>query len=109
MGMDCSGFMQVIYKHIGIALPRDAYQQVEEGETVDFNSLSQMGDLAFFRTAYSDKISHVGLILEKGKIIHASERVRIDKLDHYGIFNKELNKYTHLVTGIKRILPTIPE
>jgi len=107
LGIDCSGFVQVLYKHLNISIPRDAYQQVEVGEMVDFVAAVQPGDLAFFRSHYSDKITHVGMILEKGKIIHASGRVRIDKLDHYGIFHLEEKRYTHLLVGIKRILPTI--
>lgn len=109
LGIDCSGFVQVLYKHLQIVLPRDAYQQVEVGEMVDFVSTVQPGDLAFFRNHYSDKITHVGMVLEKGKIIHASGRVRIDKLDHYGIFHKKEERYTHLLVGIKRLLPTVPE
>jgi hypothetical protein len=103
-GIDCSGFVQVLYKHLGISVPRDAYQQVEVGRDVDFASSAQSGDLAFFRTAYSSRISHVGLVLMRGQIIHASGQVRVDKLDHYGIYNQAEGKYTHLLVGIKRIL-----
>lgn len=104
LGIDCSGFVQVLFKHIGVQLPRDAYQQIEIGTPVDFVSAAEVGDLAFFRSPYSDKISHVGMVLEKSKIIHASAYVRIDRLDHYGIFNNEQNKYTHLLVGVKRVI-----
>ena len=47
-------------------------------------------------------------MLEDGKIIHASGQVRIDKIDHFGIFNEETKKYTHKLRVIKRILPPQP-
>ena len=62
-GIDCSGFTQLLYKVIGVQLPRDAYQQAELGEPVDFVNETKMGDLAFFESD-SGKITHVGL---KGK------------------------------------------
>ena len=64
---------------------------------------SEAGDLAFFDNA-EGKIIHVGIVLGDGKIIHASGKVRIDKLDHYGIFNNDLNKYTHKLRVIKKIV-----
>jgi gamma-D-glutamyl-L-lysine dipeptidyl-peptidase len=104
LGIDCSGFTQMVFKLVGINLPRDAYQQVEKGELVDFMEQSQDGDLAFFENR-KGKITHVGILLPEGQIIHASGQVRIDKIDHYGIFNMEKEKYTHRLRVIKRILP----
>lgn len=104
MGIDCSGFTQVVFKMIGVTLPRDAYQQVEQGELIDFVEQCKPGDLAFFENKKS-KITHVGIILPDNEIIHASGQVRIDRLDHYGIFNTTQNKYTHKLRVIKRVLP----
>jgi len=104
LGIDCSGFTQVVFKLVGINLPRDAYEQVDRGELVDFVEESQDGDLAFFENR-KGKITHVGILLPEGQIIHASGHVRIDKIDHYGIFNIEKEKYTHRLRVIKRILP----
>jgi hypothetical protein len=104
MGIDCSGFTQIVFKMVGINLPRDAYEQVEIGEIVDFVEQAQEGDLAFFENK-KEKISHVGILLQDGQIIHSSGQVRIDKIDHYGIFNSETEKYTHRLRVIKRILP----
>ena len=104
LGIDCSGFTQVVFKLVGINLPRDAYEQVDRGELVDFVEESQDGDLAFFENR-KGKITHVGILLPEGQIIHASGHVRIDKIDHYGIFNREKEKYTHRLRVIKRILP----
>lgn len=101
-GIDCSGFTQVVYQIHDIDLSRDAYQQAEWGESVEFNSLIEPGDLAFFAKA-DEKISHVGICIDTEKIIHAAGKVRIDKLDHHGIFNVDTQKYTHELRLIKRI------
>jgi gamma-D-glutamyl-L-lysine dipeptidyl-peptidase len=103
LGIDCSGFTQMVYKLCGVALPRDASQQAILGETLSFVEESIEGDLAFFDNA-EGKITHVGIILEDNKIIHASGKVRIDVLDHYGIFNLDIQKYTHSLRIIKRIV-----
>ena len=107
-GIDCSGFTQIIFKMIGIKLPRDSSQQVEEGEMVDFVEQAQAGDLAFFENK-KGKISHVGVLLGDNKIIHSSGQVRIDKIDHFGIFNVDTEKYTHKLRVTKRVLPTQPK
>lgn len=101
MGIDCSGFSQVILACAGISIPRDAYQQAEHGESIDFIDLAEPGDLAFFDNE-EGRIIHVGIVFEKGKIIHASGSVRIDKLDHQGIYNSETKSYTHNLRLIKR-------
>ena len=100
-GIDCSGFTQVVYNCIGIALKRDAYQQAEYGSIVNFVEEAQPGDLAFFSNE-EGKIIHVGIVLKDHRIIHASGKVRIDKLDHFGIFNADLKKYSHQLKIIKR-------
>jgi len=103
-GMDCSGLVQLAYKMCGISLPRDASEQVLKGDARSFASEAQAGELAFFALPEED-ISHVGMILEKGKIIHASGKVRIDNFDHQGIFNVEKKDYTHFLRVIHRYLP----
>lgn len=102
-GIDCSGFTQLVFKVHGIQLRRDAYQQAEVGSVLDFVEESEPGDLAFFENQ-EGKISHVGIMLEDQKIIHAYGKVRIDLLDSTGIFNKDLAKHTHKLRFVKRIL-----
>ncbi len=102
-GIDCSGFTQVVFKSLFIPLLRDAYQQAEQGLVVNFVEESQPGDLAFFVND-EDRITHVGIVLKDQQIIHASGKVRIDRLDHFGIFNTESKKYSHRLKIIKRIL-----
>jgi hypothetical protein len=101
-GIDCSGFSQTVFKTIGKKLPRDAYQQAEEGFDVSFLEMAEKGDLAFFDNA-EGKITHVGILLNNHQIIHASGKVRIDKIDHQGIFNDETKSYSHQLRLIKRI------
>ena len=102
-GIDCSGFTQVIYKLNGYKLPRDASQQAEIGDTLSFIEESESGDLAFFDNEEGN-IIHVGIMLENNRIIHASGKVRIDKIDHQGIFNVETNTYSHRLRLIKKII-----
>lgn len=102
-GIDCSGFTQAIFKAAGIKLYRDAAQQAGQGETIDFIDEAQAGDLAFFDNE-EGKIIHTGIILEKGKIIHAANFVRIDSIDHHGIFNGNTQQYTHKLRLIKRMV-----
>lgn len=102
-GIDCSGFTQMVYKLNGIALLRDASQQALQGETLSFIEEAQPGDLAFFDNA-EGRITHVGIILQDHYIIHASGKVRIDKLDHSGIFNETTQQYTHNLRVIKKII-----
>lgn len=100
-GIDCSGFTQIILQQFGVQLLRDAYQQATQGELVSFTDEMQTGDLAFFENA-EGKITHVGIVLSHQKIIHAHGKVRIDTLDHNGIFNTETKQYTHNLRIIKR-------
>lgn len=102
-GIDCSGFTQVVYKMAGIKLKRDANQQAEQGATLSFVEEAQPGDLAFFDND-EGRIVHTGIVLAPGKIIHASGKVRIDKLDHQGIFNNESKRYSHKLRLIKRVI-----
>lgn len=102
-GIDCSGFTQVIFRCIGIALKRDAYQQAEQGSTLSFLEEVQTGDLAFFDND-EGRITHVGIMLDSHNIIHASGKVRIDSIDSYGIFQSENGKYSHKLRLLKRLI-----
>ena len=102
MGIDCSAFVQLCAKIAGYKLPRDASQQYDFGDTVTDLSEAQAGDIAFFENK-EHRIIHVGILLAKNIIIHASGKVRIDAIDTTGIFNNELNAYTHHLCKIKRL------
>lgn len=102
-GIDCSGFTQMVYKINGYKLLRDASQQATQGEALSFIEESEAGDLAFFDND-EGKITHVGIIMDDNYIIHAHGKVRVDRLDHTGIFNTEHKTYTHKLRVIKKMI-----
>jgi len=102
-GIDCSGFTQMVYKLSGHVILRDASQQATQGETLSFIEESEPGDLAFFDDEEGN-IIHVGIILANHHIIHAHGKVRIDKLDHSGIYNVDTKRHTHKLRVIKKML-----
>lgn len=100
-GVDCSGFVQQLYRLFGIGLPRDAWQQANEGEAVGFLQEVKAGDLAFFDNA-EGRIIHVGILMDAQTILHSAGNVRIDPIDHAGILHAESRKRTHSLRLIKR-------
>jgi gamma-D-glutamyl-L-lysine dipeptidyl-peptidase len=102
-GIDCSGLTQMVYKLKKIKLLRDASQQATQGESLNFISESEPGDLAFFDDEEGN-ITHVGIMMDRSRIIHASGKVRIDIIDHEGIYNEEEKRYTHKLRVIRRII-----
>ncbi|HEX9826737.1 MAG TPA: C40 family peptidase [Flavobacteriaceae bacterium] len=102
-GIDCSGFTQMVYKLNGYKLLRDASQQATQGTVLSFIEESEPGDLAFFDNG-EGQIVHVGIILKDNYIIHAHGKVRIDRLDHSGIYNVDKNKHSHKLRVIKKII-----
>lgn len=103
LGIDCSGFTQLLYSLVGVQLPRDASQQVHYGDPIDFIHEAQLGDLAFFHNE-EGRVVHVGMMLNDHEIIHSSGRVRIDPIDETGIFNEEVQRYTHMLRVVMRIV-----
>jgi gamma-D-glutamyl-L-lysine dipeptidyl-peptidase len=101
LGVDCSGFVQVIYKLMGIDLPRDTWQQAQVGKRVKKFSGIKPGDLVFFDN--KEDIVHVGIILGENKIIHASGKVRIDTISNNGIVNVETGKRNLRLKAIRRM------
>jgi cell wall-associated NlpC family hydrolase len=102
-GIDCSGFVQMAYKLQGVKILRDASQQATMGEVISLLAEAEPGDLAFFDDSEGN-ITHVGMLIDRHRIIHCSGNVHIDALDHEGIYNESLQKYTHKLRLIKRIL-----
>jgi cell wall-associated NlpC family hydrolase len=101
-GIDCSGFTQMVFALNNYKLKRDAYQQAVQGREVELKDILPC-DLAFFKNEQG-AITHVGIILHDNNIIHASGKVRIDKIDENGIFNVEINAYTHQLAFIRRVI-----
>lgn len=102
-GIDCSGFTQMVYKINGHEIPRDAAQQAMQGEALSFIEETEPGDLAFFDNEEGE-ITHVGIIMKDNHIIHAHGKVRIDRLDHSGIYNSETNSHTHKLRVLKKLI-----
>ena len=126
MGMDCSGFTQVVLSLFGKHLLRNASQQATQGTEVNRLEDAQAGDLAFFckpqtnhannennannaNNANNGTITHVGILIDKQRIIHCSGRVKVEKIDATGIFSIEQadakhpqGQYTHQLLSIRR-------
>lgn len=102
-GIDCSGFTQLVYKICGYQLMRDAKEQATQGQVLSFIEESEPGDLAFFDNS-EGVITHVGIIMKDNYIIHAHGKVRIDRIDHSGIFNVDSQTHTHKLRVIKKII-----
>jgi cell wall-associated NlpC family hydrolase len=102
-GIDCSGFVQMVFKLFNCKLPRDAYQQAQMGEDIGFLAEAKLGDLAFFDNEQG-KITHVGILLAPDLIIHASAIVRIDPIDQAGIVSSSTGLRTHQLRTIRRII-----
>ncbi|MFV0564274.1 MAG: NlpC/P60 family protein [Flavobacteriaceae bacterium] len=105
--MDCSGFTRTTFLDANIMLGRDASLQVHEGLAVNKNNIGEWkpGDLLFFGNLRDDgtaRISHVAIHIAEGKMIHASERVKIESLNpNHGNYNSErANTLLH----VRRIL-----
>lgn len=79
--MDCSAFVQRVFKVNGIRLPRTTAEQSRIGIEVDPRALKP-GDLLFF-TTYRPGPSHVGIYIGNGKFVHASEKagITINRID----------------------------
>ncbi len=105
-GIDCSGFTQQVFKLFNIHLLRDAYQQADMGEVIGFLQEVQCGDLAFFDNE-EGTITHVGILLSINTIIHASGKVRVDKIDTLGIINSDTGERTHTLRLIKRVVKKV--
>jgi gamma-D-glutamyl-L-lysine dipeptidyl-peptidase len=101
-GIDCSGFTQMVFKINGYILNRDAAQQARQGKSVKFSE-AKAGDLAFFKSN-DGKITHVGMLLNDSKIIHASGKVRIDAINEAGILHADTGVNTHTLAHIRRII-----
>ncbi len=102
-GIDCSGFMQVVFKICGVKLLRDAYQQASQGSEVASLDDAMIGDLSFFEND-KNRITHVGMMLGPGQIIHASGKVKIETIDSEGIYSREQMRHTHKLHSIRRII-----
>lgn len=101
-GIDCSGLSQLVYRFMGINLPRDADLQCQQGLDLFFGQQEE-GDLLFYKNSQG-RIIHVAIVMNKERAIHASGFVRVDRYDEKGIYNETLKKYTHKFAFAKKII-----
>jgi hypothetical protein len=83
-GFDCSGLAMAVYQLNGLDLPRVSREQFEAGDPIEEKKLEK-GDLVFFSSSGTGKISHVGIYAGNGHFIHAPGRgktIRTDNLSH---------------------------
>jgi LysM repeat protein len=101
-GIDCSSFVQKVFRELEVSLPRTAREQFEVGKVVAPGDL-QKGDLIFFST-YASYASHVGIYLGNNKMIHASSR------DHRVVISPmNTAYYRSRFLGAKRITKVNPD
>ncbi len=83
-GFDCSGLTMVVYRLNGLELPRSSRQQWKTGKPVNPGQLSK-GDLVFFATTGSRRVSHVGIYIGHNKFLHApgsGREIRVSSLSN---------------------------
>lgn len=101
-GIDCSGFTQTLFRFVCVNLPRNASQQALIGDPVTYEE-RQVGDLAFFNHGEGNKVTHVGLCDDQGRILHCSASLHYDEFRKEGIWSIEQQKLTHNLVGIRRV------
>lgn len=86
-GFDCSGLSSFCFRMNGRILPRNASAQARLGTAVDTSGIRsgncsalRRGDLVFFGNPATGKVSHVGIYIGEGRMVHASQLVRINSL-----------------------------
>lgn len=101
-GIDGAGLNQMVFKIGGYMLSHSLERQSNQGRKIHDAEVAKPGDLAFFK--HHDQISHTGIVLEEGKILHAHGHVRIDYFNDEGILSSETKIYTHSLHSIRRII-----
>ncbi|MBC8367713.1 C40 family peptidase [bacterium] len=98
-GLDCSGFVQLLFSTLGQSLPRDAWQQAEHGQALSLSDprLWQRGDLLFFG---AERIDHVGLWMGEDRLLHASGRVQVEGLAPRG---KLIGSHRPALAALRRL------
>lgn len=107
-GVDCSGFVQAVFRFHGVQLPRDSHQQALVGDPVthgdDYAGIAR-GDLLFFTARESERVVHVAISVGGPNILHAAQangRVAEDSLAGESELERALSKR---LFGVKRLFP----
>lgn len=102
-GIDAPSFVQSVYKLCGYTLFASIEKMSKQGEGLSFIEEAEPGDLAFFDDEQGN-INHVGIVMLNYHIMHSFGKVRIDKLDHTGIYNTDTKNHTHKLRMIRKIV-----
>jgi len=102
-GIDASGLVQLVFRMYGISLPFEVREQSLQGDALSFLEESQPGDLAFCQEG-DGEIGHVGILLGNNYILHTHGQVRVDRIDHTGIFDVQRRRYSHHLRVIKSLI-----
>jgi len=70
-GIDCSGFVQQVYKHFGYTTPRVSRDMAKKYKKISIDELKP-GDLIFYGRVKDKYINHVGIYIGNGQVIHSS-------------------------------------
>jgi cell wall-associated NlpC family hydrolase len=100
-GFDCSGFVQWVYAHNGLALPREVKEQYRVGRDINTDDV-KAGDLVFFETI-SPGASHVGIALGGGEFVHAPSSRGVVRVERY-----TSGYWADRWVGARRITTTLP-
>lgn len=101
-GFDAPGLVQLLCRCKGLSLPHSISGLAQSGTMLSFIHEAQKGDLAFFQNG-DDQFTHVGMVLDEGRIVHVTDQVRMDSLDQQGIYCVEKEKYTHQLRFVKSV------
>ena len=113
-GFDCSGFTQMLYKQMGVNIPKDSFNQAINLNLndVDINDIKK-GDLVFF-SCNNIRITHVGLYLGNDKFVHAGAglnntkpKIQISKLSTYPKKVLKVRRAKNTLLTKKKQLPPI--
>lgn len=92
--LDCSKLVQVVYRRMGYRLPRTASKQYLASSPVSHGRY-QIGDLIFFSSVRGGRVKHVGIVISRGRVIHAvsGRGVIVDKLRRWAYGRKSRGVY----------------
>lgn len=91
--------LSVVFERV----PRSIEELSSFGTFLSFIEEAQLGDILLFSNNSSGEVSHCGMYLGNGRVLHSSGKVRIDRVDHQGIFNPTLKRYSFHLAGILAI------
>ena len=107
LGIDAGGLIQNVFRLMNLRTYRQPVRQVRQGKLVEFIQDALPGDLAFFENKRG-QVVHAGILLPDQKIAHVHGFVRIDPVDHQGIFDEAEGRYTHQLRLIRRLVALEP-